>query len=239
VDNVTKRFGAIDAIKGVSIELKQGEIVGLIGPNGSGKSTLFNLIMGLIKPDRGKIIFNNKDITGLKPHRICKYGIVKTFQTPTPFSNMTVLDNVLVSASFNTLDSSQKISHLDNHERAIELLKFINLYDKKDILAKNLTLMDKKKLELARALATQPKLLLIDEIMAGAAPHMISNILSLLRKINSEMKVTLFIIEHVISALMNIASRIIVLNYGEKLAEGTPEEIVNNSSVLKVYLGEG
>jgi branched-chain amino acid transport system ATP-binding protein len=231
VKQVSKRFGGLDALKDVNLFVKEGEIFGLIGPNGAGKTTLFNIISGIFHCDRGNIIFQGEDITKYKSHQGCMKGISRTFQLVKPFSNISVLQNVIVGA-FCRINSVEKAEN-----EAIEILKFVDLFWKKDVLAKSLTIADRKRLELARALATKPRLLLLDEIMGGLNPKEIEDVITLLRKVQRN-GTTLFIIEHVMRAIMVLSEKIAVLDFGEKIAEGTPEEISKNQEVIKAYLGE-
>jgi len=231
--SITKRFGGLTVLKNVNFEVKSLEILGLIGPNGAGKTTLFNTISGAFPPSSGRVFFDGKDITNLKPHQICRLGIARTFQIVRPFNNMSVLDNVLSSALFGR-DGTTDIEKA--RERASHILDFIG-FKRRDILAKDLTIQDKKKLELARALASNPKLILIDEIMSGLNYGEIKEAVNLLMRIRDELNVTIFWIEHVMKAIMNAADRVIVLNFGEVIAEGSPKEVANSQIVIDAYLG--
>jgi len=233
--NVTKRFGGILAVDNVSLSVNEGEIVGLIGPNGAGKTTLLNLVCGIYKPDSGKIEFNGKDITGLPPHKICKLGIGRTYQIPQPFPDMTAILNVAVSV-LNRTDSAN-MSLGDALLEASYYLEFVGLLNKRDILARDLTLWELRKLELARALATSPKLLLIDEVMAGLNPAETLSAVRLIKRAQEEFHVTVLWIEHVMKVIMEAADRVIVLHYGKKIAEGKPDEVVKNERVVEAYLG--
>jgi branched-chain amino acid transport system ATP-binding protein len=235
VYELTKYFGGLAAIKNVTFDIHKKEIVGLIGPNGAGKTTLFNLISGFYKPNRGKIIFNEKDITNFTPYQICKEGIGRTFQIPKPFLNMSCLQNVMIGALFG---KDERKDFNKAKRESIEIIDFIGLSKKIDTLAKNLTLVERKKLEIARALATKPKLLLLDEVVSGLNPVETEEVMELLRKIRNQ-GITLFIVEHVMKVIMGIAERIIVLHHGEKIAEGKPHEIAENKKVIEAYLGEG
>jgi len=221
---LTKRFGGLIALKGVNLQLSKGEILGLIGPNGSGKTTLINCVTGFYPPTAGKVIFEGKDISGLKNYEVCRIGIARTFQIPRPFPRLTVLQNVIVGSR-----GSQDI--------AIRSLEEVGLHQIKDILAKNLTTHQMRMLELARALATNPRLLLIDEVMAGLNPTEMEETISLLGRIR-ERGLTLLWVEHVMRAIMKTADRLIVLHEGEKIAEGNPSEIANSEKVVEAYLGE-
>ena len=235
-ESITKKFGGFTALKNVEFNIKRGEILGLIGPNGAGKTTLFNIISGAFTPTAGRIFFEGRDVTGLKPHQICKLGIARTFQIVRPFNNMSTLDNVLSGALFG----KDAVSDLkDAYERSLSIINFVGLEKKKNKLAKELTLHERKMLELARALATNPKILLIDELIAGLTPLEVQETMRLIGKIRDELGVTIFWIEHVMRAVMGLADRIIVLAYGEKIAEGKPFEIANDKRVIDVYLGGG
>ncbi len=228
---VSKSFGGLKALSNVSFELEEGEILGIIGPNGAGKTTLFNAITGFFNPDGGEIWFKGERLIDLKPHQICQKGLVRTFQIVKPFLQLSVLDNVIVAAlnrSKTTREATEKAS------RTIEL---IGLKEKEDTLATGLTLPHRKRLELARALATDPRLLLLDEVMAGLTPAEVDELIRLLKTVHQQ-GITILLIEHVMRGLMALSKRVIVLNYGEKIAEGTPEEVVRNRQVIEAYLGE-
>jgi branched-chain amino acid transport system ATP-binding protein len=205
----------------------------LIGPNGAGKTTLFNLISGSLAPTSGIIRFKDENITGLKPHQICKRGMARTFQLVKLFGEMTVLENTLLGFLFGT---GTVVSNSKAKRESLELLEFVGLSAMKKVLGKELTIANQKRLEVARALATKPELLLLDEVMAGLNPTEIAQGTELIRKIRDK-GITIFMIEHVMKAIMDISDRIIVLHYGEKIAEGTPEEIAENRAVIEVYLG--
>lgn len=235
-ENLVKRFGGLAAVNGVSLEVKKGEIFGVIGPNGAGKTTLFNLISGVYKPDEGRIIYEGRDITNLKPHERARLGIARTHQVVKPFPGLTVLENIAVGALFGSRFG--KISGDEALEIAREVASFVGLGDKLELPAAALNVQEKKRLELARALAAEPRLLLLDEVLAGLTPAEVDSMLGLLRKIRDEKGVTIMMVEHVMHAVMNIAERIMVLHFGEKIAEGSPEEIANNPDVIAVYLGD-
>ena len=233
-ENVTKHFGGLAAVAGVDFGVDQDQIVGLIGPNGAGKTTLFNLISGALVPKEGVIRFNGQNITGLKSHRICKMGVARTFQSVKVFSNLPVLENVLLGSLFGTSNSMPAV---DTAREATEALEFVGLSAVGAIPAKDLTLANQKRLEVAKALATKPELLLLDELMAGLNPTETAEAMELVIRIR-EKGITVFIIEHVMKAIMSICDRIIVLHHGKKLAEGTPQEIATSRTVVEVYLGE-
>ena len=233
-EGVTKYFGGLAAVSDVSFYVDEGEVVGLIGPNGAGKTTLFNLISSAYVPKPGTLKFKGKNITGLSPYKICRLGIARTFQTVKIFPNMPVIENVRVGALFG---SGKSVSPGEATKNAGENLEFVGLARVSDTPARDLTLANQKRLEVARALATKPELLLLDEMMAGLNQTEITQAMELVRKIR-EKGVTIVMIEHVMKAIMNVCDRIIVLNYGKKIAEGTPQEIANSKTVVEVYLGE-
>ncbi len=236
VENITKRFGGLLALADVSFSVMKGEILGLIGPNGAGKTTLFNVITGVYKPDNGRVYFKGEDITGKKPHVIARKGISRTHQIVKPFGDLTVLENTMIGALFGPKHDA--ITQEEAREIAIEVLDFVGLGDKKDLPAKVLNIQEKKRLELARALAQEPELLLLDEVLAGLNPSEVSRMLKLLGRIREERGITMIMIEHVMHAVMNIADRIVVLHFGRKIAEGTPEEVAVNPEVIAAYLGD-
>lgn len=232
VDKLTKSFGGLRAVSDFNLDIGAGEIVGLIGPNGAGKTTIFNLITGSIPPDTGQIDFDGKAIARLKPWDICRVGIGRTFQVVRPFMNRTVLYNAMVGAfvRFKTPGEAE--------DRALETLAFTGLLPKKDILAKSLTLPDRKRLEITRALATRPRLLLLDEVMAGLNETETREAIELVQRLRREMDLSLLIIEHVMEVVMTLSDRIVVLHHGEKIAEGTPAAVCSDQGVIEAYLGE-
>jgi branched-chain amino acid transport system ATP-binding protein len=233
-EGVTKYFGGLAAVSHVNFNVEESEIVGLIGPNGAGKTTLFNLISGALVPKSGAISFKGRKINGLKPHRICRMGLARTFQSVRVFPNIAVFDNVVLSATFGT---STPMSSADAVKEATEQLEFVGLSDFGASPAKDLTLARQKRLEVATALATQPELLLLDELMAGLNAAEVAEAMELVAKIHDR-GITVFMIEHVMKAIMNACDRIMVLHHGEKIAEGTPQEIASSKTVIEVYLGE-
>lgn len=233
VDRISKHFGGLRALNEVSFTVEAGEVVGLIGPNGSGKSTAFNVITGFLPATSGTVIFNGEDISGLLAHEIARRGMARTFQLVRPFPNLTTLDNVLAGALFGCAGfSSRKTA--ESH--AYDVLKQVGLAHKAHILARDLTVMERKWLEVARALAGEPKLLLLDEFMAGLNPSQIPEALALIRQLNAS-GITIIIVEHIIKAITNVCQRVIVLNAGQKLAEGTAVEVIENPHVIEAYLG--
>jgi branched-chain amino acid transport system ATP-binding protein len=233
-EGVTKYFGGLAAVSEVDFFVDQGEVVGLIGPNGAGKTTLFNLISAAMVPRPGTIKFKGTNITGLKPYRICRMGVARTFQTAKIFANLPVFDNVRVGSFFG---KGSNISTAESARLAEEQLEFVGLTGVRNAPARDLTLANQKRLEVARALATRPELLLLDELMAGLNNTEVSEAMELIKRIRAR-GVTVVMIEHVMKAIMNVCDRIIVLHHGKKIAEGTPTEIVNSPTVIEVYLGD-
>jgi len=231
IKNVNKNFGGLTAVMDFDFRIERNEIVGLIGPNGAGKTTIFNLLTGVYPADSGDIIFNEKSITKFRTHEICEEGIGRCFQIVKPFGDISVLENVLVGA-FCRIDNLH-----DAKQRSMEVLEFVKLEHKKDALAKNLTIADKKRLEMARALATKPQLLLLDEVMAGLNPKETEDTISLVRKLR-ENGITLFIIEHVMRVIMTLADRVCIIHHGRKIVEGEPKIVTQDQRVIKAYLGE-
>jgi branched-chain amino acid transport system ATP-binding protein len=231
VTDLTKNFGGITAVDHLSLTAETGMILGLIGPNGSGKTTFFNLVTGVYPPDGGRVLFNGREISGLRPHRIARLGIGRTFQIPAPFTKMTVLDNVAVGAFIHapTMGVARR--------KAGEILDFVGLGDKARELVSGVTLEDRKRLELARALATEPALLLLDEVMAGLTPAEVQSAVAIIRAIRSR-GLTIMVVEHVMDAILSLCERLVVLDYGRKIAEGVPDRIVADPVVIRAYLGE-
>jgi len=231
IQNVSKRFGGLAALTDVSYSVNQGEILGLIGPNGAGKTTLFNVVNGFYPPSKGEVLFKGERISNLKPHQICRLGIGRTFQVVKPLQRMTVLDNVIASAFLRAKNKTEA------EEIAHETLEFTGLYEDRYLISKGLPLGKRKRLEITRALATKPEMLLMDESFAGLNPTEINDQINIIRQIR-EKGITLMVIEHHMRVIMSISDRIVVLNYGEKIAEGTPSEIGKNRLVIEAYLGE-
>jgi len=231
LEEVSKRFGGLVANDRISLEVREGEILGLIGPNGAGKTTLFHCISGFYAPDGGRIFFREQEITGRPPEEITRLGIARTFQIVRIFKDLTVLDNTVVGALLRAR------SVREAREKSIQVLEFTGLKDKMDRPAAHLTIADKKRLELSRALATDPALLLLDEVMAGLNPQEVKEAVDLIRAIRAR-GVTVFVVEHVMEAIMTVCDRIVVLDYGRKIADDVPANIATNEEVIKAYLGE-
>lgn len=232
VKNVSKQFGGLAALTDVSFVLNKGEILGLIGPNGAGKTTMFNVINGFYPPTKGDVLLKGERVSNLKPHVLCKLGVARTFQIVKPLQRMSTLDNVIASAFIRSKTKAQA------EEIAVEVLKFTNLYDDRNLISKGLPLGKRKRLEIARALATQPEIILLDESFAGLNPTEINEQIEIVNKIRTERGITILIIEHHMKVIMSISDRIVVLTYGQKIAEGTPSEIGHNPLVIEAYLGE-
>jgi branched-chain amino acid transport system ATP-binding protein len=232
LESATKRFGGLIANRDVSLAIEAGEIVGLIGPNGAGKTTLFNCITGYMHPDAGRIVFGGADVTHTRPERICHLGVARTWQVVRAFGRMTALENVVCGA----LQRTNRV--VEARSRAGALLEFTGLRDKAGMAAATLTLADKKRLEIARALATRPRLLLLDEAMSGLTPLETTAAVQLVRRIHEELKVTICVVEHVMEVVMPLSHRVVVLDYGVKIADGAPETIVRDEQVIRAYLGD-
>ena len=234
LQELSKAFNGIYALSNINFTINEGEIVGLVGPNGAGKTTLFNLISGRLRPGSGKILFEGKDITGFKPHAVCKLGISRTFQSSRPFSRMSTLHNVLAGQVFG----KGFFLHVrpEDEQMAHELLDVVGIAHKAETLAANLTLSEQRRMDLARALATRPKLLLLDEVAAGFSPVLVKQAIKLINRVR-ERGVTLLIIDHFLNLSLKVADRLLALDHGEKIAEGPPNIVMKNREVLRAYLG--
>ncbi|MFP5257509.1 MAG: ABC transporter ATP-binding protein [Acidobacteriota bacterium] len=230
VSNLTKHFGGLTAVSSLDLHIARGEILALIGPNGAGKSTVFNLVAGVFAPSEGTIRFNGTTIQGQKPWDLCRLGLARTFQIVKPFASKTVLYNVMVGAFLRT-NSTEKA-----REKAEEVLSTLQLDHMRDMLAGNLTIADRKRLEIAKALATDPELLLLDEVMAGLRPTEVDDMIGIIRGLRDR-GVTVFVIEHIMRAVMALSDRVVVIQFGQKIAEGSPEAVTKDENVIKAYLG--
>lgn len=231
VSDLRRDFDGLTAVHDLSFTVEPGEIVGMIGPNGAGKTTTFAMLAGFLTPTSGEILFQGKRINNLKPHQVCKLGLTRTFQIVQPFPDMTALENIMVGAYVrypNTTDAKHK---------AMEVLERVNLLHKADTLGKNLTLVELKRLEIGKALATEPSLLLLDEVASGLKDAEVDNILVLVRQLNKE-GITFLIVEHLMKVIMNLSQRVIVLDFGQMIGQGTPQEVSRNPAVLAAYLGK-
>lgn len=235
VEGLSKSFGGLKAVHDLDFQVEEGEIIGFIGPNGSGKTTTMNLLTGFLKPDSGKIIFRGKDIAALPRYKISGKGVARTFQLVKPFMEFTALQNVVVGRAYGQEPAKNlKIAEVE----AREVLDRVGLLPKAEILAKDLTLIERKRVELARAMAAHPQLLILDELMAGLNHAEAEEAMNLIRKIKNEFHLTILLVEHIVKAIVGLSDRIIVLNMGQKIAEGLPQEIIHNPQVIDVYLGK-
>lgn len=231
VQGITKRFGGLVAVGDFNLNMEKGQIVALIGPNGAGKTTAFNVISGFYNADQGKVLFDGREITRLRPDQICRLGLARTFQVVRPFQGISVLDNVMVGAYARTNDSREARKHAE------EVIEFLGMQKIANQMASGLPIAGRKRLEIARALATGPKLILLDETMAGLRPAEADEVIGMVRRV-SEQGVAILLVEHVMKVVMSLAGRIVVLHHGEKIAEGVPTEVVQNKQVIDAYLGE-
>jgi len=235
VEGLGISFGGLKAVHNVGFEIEQGEILGLIGPNGSGKTTTMNLLTGFLKPDSGTVMLKGENVTGLSRHQVCRKGVARTFQIIKPFLEFTALKNVMVGRVYGQ-EPAKNMKEAAEEARGI--LEIVGLLDKADILAKDLTLMERKRVELARAVATKPQLLLLDELMAGLNHAETEDAMQLIRQIKDDLNLTILMVEHIMKAIIGLSDHVLVLNMGEKIAEGPPQEIIHDPEVIDVYLGK-
>jgi branched-chain amino acid transport system ATP-binding protein len=232
VRDLSKRFGGLRAVENVSFTVREGETLALIGPNGAGKTTAFNLIMGFYRPDAGSVRAFGREVVGLRPHAVCAHGLARTFQVAKPFGGMTVLENVMTGAFLRDRQPGAA------RDKAREAISFVGLVKKEDVPARDLTTIDQRRLEMARALATRPRLLLLDEVMAGLNPSEVDQAVALVDKLAAQ-GLTIVIVEHLMRAVMAVAKHIVVLDHGQTIAEGNPTKVMNNPEVVRAYLGSG
>jgi branched-chain amino acid transport system ATP-binding protein len=235
LDGVTKRFGGVAALSDVTFGVTEGEILGIIGPNGAGKTTLLNCVSGVYRPDAGRISLDGQVISGLQPHRVARLGVGRTFQIVKPFQSMTVRENAAVGALFGSQQA--RLAPKEAFKVADEILELVGMSSQGSLKVGSLTVPDRKRLEVARALATRPRLLLLDEVMAGLNPVEVDQALNMVREVHSR-GITIVLIEHVMRVVVGVCDRAVVLNFGEVLAQGPPREVLNNQQVIEAYLGE-